>query len=70
MTIAQLAACDPNVARIQQTLREARSKLGAAINQLEQCELSLDALEQVLCSAAGVTSEIDSLLTTVMCECS
>ncbi len=70
MTLAQLAECKPDAVRIQQMLRVARSKLGATINQLEQCELSPMALEQVQCSAAGVVSEIDALLTTVKCECS
>lgn len=70
MTLAQLAECEPDTARIQQLLRVARSKLGAAIEQLEQCELSPIALEQVQCNAAGVASEIDLLLTAVNCECS
>ena len=69
MTLAQLTECEPNVARIQQLLRVARSKLGTAIDQLEQCELPSSVLEQVHCSAAGVASEIDSLLATVECNC-
>lgn len=70
MTLAELVECEPDVARIQQMLRVARSKLGAAINQLEQCELSPAALEQVQCSTVEVASEIDALLTTVKGECS
>jgi hypothetical protein len=70
MALSQMVECEPDVTRIQQILRVARSKLGAAMEQLEQYELSPDALEQVQCSAAGVACEIDSLLTTVKCECS
>lgn len=70
VTLAQLVACEANVGQIQHLLRVARSKLGAAIDQLEQCELPPEQLERVHYSAAGVASEIASLLATVECKCS